>query len=157
MKKLKILSIALILLVGVMCFSACNFGGGRTISFEIMSDNMAPALENGDKVKIKEKDEYVVGDIILYTEEDLKYLCRVLVVFAEEGQTYYICRGDNNQNLDGTSSNGQWEDDAEYIQDVLGDYITKQKLEDRFGPAVIVITTDQIEGYVYDVIKNQAN
>ena len=158
MKKLKILSLVLMLMVGVTLFSACSFFGGKTLSFQIMSDSMAPALEVGDKVKIKEKDEYVVGDIIAYTAEERLFLVgRVLFKFEEEGVTYFICRGDNNQNLDHTDSNGQWEDDAEIIRNTFGSNVTKQEITNEFGPAVIIVSLDQIEGYVYDVVKNKAN
>ena len=153
MKKLKVLALVLMLMVGITCFSACNFGGGRTMSFQIMSDSMAPALEAGDFVKIKEKDDYVVGDIIAYTEDELLYVARVLYTFEENGKTYFVCRGDNNQNLDYTPSNGQWEDDAEILRNTLGNTTTKQEILDEFSVAVFIISLDQINGYVYDVIE----
>ena len=33
----------------------------------------------------------------------------------------------------------------------------KQEIINEFGQAVIIVSLDQIEGYVYDVVKNKAN
>ena len=151
MKKLKILSLVLMLLVGITCFSACKWE--KTYTYEILNDAMAPALETGDRLTVKKADQYNVGDIIVFIEEESIYITRIIGSIQDEGVTYFMCKADSNPNLDGTAADGLWEDDAEYLQDLIDDYqYTKQDVESAY-PYMIFITADEIQGSMIEIVK----
>lgn len=153
MRKFKILSLVLILMVGVVCFSACKFEYYKTYTLEILTDNMAPTLEVGDKVKVRSNDTYKSGDIIAYSENNLMYISRIVFVLEEDNKKYYICHSDNNVNLDGTAADGEWEDDAAYLQDLVDNGATKQDVIDDCGTMVAFVTFGQIQGVCIEIIK----
>jgi len=151
MKKFKVLSLVLMLLVGVTCFAACKWE--MTYTYEILNDAMAPVLETGDKITVKKADEYNVGDIIVYTEEDVIYISRIIGSIEDEGVTYFMCKADNNPNLDGSAADGLWEDDAEYLQNLIEDnQYTKQDVADDY-PYMVFVTADEIKGSMIEIVK----
>ena len=117
---------------------------------------MAPVLEIGDKVKVKEKEVYEVGDIIAHTHRDHIYISRIIFVFKEGSINFFLCRGDNLQNLDGTNANGEWSDDTAYIQNLVNNGATRAQVLDNCGWGVAVVKIDEIKGYVFETIKNEA-
>lgn len=155
MKKLRKLTIALMLLVGVMCFSACDFNTEKTLTYEIVNDSMAPALEIGDKVKVKAKEVYEVGDIIAHTHRDRVYITRIIYIFKAGSINFYICKGDNIQNLDGTDANGEWSDDAAYIQDLVDSGVSRTQFLDDYSWAISNVNIKEIKGYVFETIKSE--
>lgn len=158
MKKFKALMIAFALVVSVFCFTACKDHNQKTndnrIISEVLSDSMYPALSSGDKIVIEPQATYNKGDIVVYVlNENMTIAHRIIGIFEEEGVAYYICHGDNVQNIDGTTSNADWIDDAEYVQELINNNETKAEMEERFGYIAHIITFDQIKGAVVDIIR----
>ena len=154
MKKFKILSVVLMLVLGVMCFSACKFNFDRTPTYKILSNSMAPALLIGDKVEVKEKDNYILGDIIAFNFNEHTVIHRIIYIIQEDGVTYYICKGDSVQNLDGSDSDGEWIDDKETVYSFISfDDATIEELKNQYGPLIQVITEDQILGVAEKIEK----
>lgn len=152
MKKLKVLAIVLMLMVGVICFSACKPKG-----YEILTNSMAPVLEMGDRVVIEAKDEYNVGDIVRFSIDgvDMKIVHRIIFILEDNNVTYYICKADNTQNLDGTDSNGLWVDDYDYIKALVDGGATTMNdiIVATDSGNLSFVEFDQIQGAVYDIIR----
>ena len=149
MKKLKILTLVLILMLGVSCLSACSFG-----YYEVLSDSMAPTIYAGDKVKIKEKDEYSVGDIVMFEFANIPAVHRIIYIDEEGGKTYYLCHGDAVQNADGTDADLRWEDDAAYVKKLIEeDGLTLAQVKAECGSLVQFVTIEQIKGAVVKVYR----
>ncbi len=161
MKKLKVLSLAILLMVGVMCFSACQFGGLKT--YVIESDAMAPALKEGDIVTVKEASDYEAGDIIAFKySHGLTVIHRLVYVYSELDEstesydTYYICHGDNTQSVNPYSNTliADWEDDNAYIQGLVDDGATLEDLIDSCYN-VQIVEKDDIIGKVTNVLSDE--
>ena len=154
MKKLKIFSLVLVLMLGVVCFSGCSlFNREKVSTYEALSDSMAPAIVCGDKVKIKEKSIYEVGDIVLFTHNGLPIIHRIIFKFVEDNEVYFVCKGDGVQNLDYSVADGEWADDALIIENFIDDGATMVDIMLEYGAVVQILTESQIEGYVFDIIK----
>ena len=63
----------------------------------VLSSSMEPAVSAGDLVICKEKDEYEIGDAILFEEQDYLILHRIVDI-NEKGE--FITRGDANPSND---------------------------------------------------------
>ena len=154
MKKLKVLSFIIILLVCVFCFSACEFGFNGNRVLEVKGNSMAPTMNIGDKIVVKKLEEYKNGDIILFTYNQNITVChRIIFTLIENEEVYYICKGDNIQNLDGTDADGKWRDDARYIENLVYNGANHLDIADDCGTSVQLVTKDQIQGKVVNIIK----
>lgn len=148
MKKLKVLSLALILMLGVVFFSGCEIKMFGIRIFEVETSSMAPAIENGDNVMIKGKETYKIGDIIAFTMINNVVCHRIIYTIEENDITYYICKGDATDNLDGSPADGKWLDDSNYLRNLINEGATKQ---DITYLNVQVITKAQIQGKVVKI------
>ena len=154
MKKLKLLSLILVIMAGVMCFSACEFSLFGNQYLEVKSDSMAPAMKTGDMVVVKEKEEYGNGDIIVFVHGQNITVChRIIFTFIDNQDVFYICKGDNVQNLDGTKADGKWNDDARYIENLVYGGATLSDIVKDYGMLIQVVEKDQIQGEVINIIK----
>lgn len=118
--------------------------------YEVLSDSMAPELWAGDKVTIEAQESYEVGDIICFNAQ-YKIVHRVIGKLVEDGTTYYICHGDNNQSANPSSYGyATWQDDASYIQGLINQGKTVSQIRD-IAYSVQIITEEQIEGKVTGV------
>ena len=154
MKKLKLLSLILVIMAGVMCFSACEFGFNGNQVLEVKSDSMAPAMKRGDKIVVKESGDYGNGDIVVFVYEQNITVChRIIFTFIDNQDVFYICKGDNVQNLDGSKADGKWRDDAKYIENLVYGGATLSEIVADCGLLIQVIQKDQICGEVISIIK----
>ncbi len=81
--------------------------------FEIASDSMTPTLKIGDIIAVK-NDEISIGDIITFKDNIFGSIThRVVDIVDYDGQTYYLCIGDNNLQSLGFSS---WQEATTYLQ-----------------------------------------
>ncbi len=60
---------------------------------EIHGTSMEPVLHDGEKCKLVAKDNYSVGDIMVYLYNDERLIAHRLL---EKKDCHYICRGDNS-------------------------------------------------------------
>lgn len=74
--------------------------GGAALTID--SGSMAPALETGDMVAVRDIDPSAVklGDIITYSTKNALITHRVIGVGAQGGQTTFITQGDANNTAD---------------------------------------------------------
>ena len=67
--------------------------------------------------------KFKVGDIIKFDTSSNKTLPtthRLIAIVEEGGTTYYICHGDNVQNVNGLPQTASdWEDDAKFVNELL--------------------------------------
>ena len=68
----------------------------------IASNSMSPTFKRGDiQIIDKRKKEYQKGDIIqFYGLNNTIFVHRIVSKRSEDGKTYYITKGDNNNNVD---------------------------------------------------------
>lgn len=153
MKRFKILSLVVLLMVGVVCFGGCDLFN-RDNTFEVLSNSMYPTLKVGDKVVVEERDNYVVGDIVVFNTAVPTVVHRIIGITTEGETTYYICHGDNVQSANPNSETliAAWQDDANYIQGLIDNDKTIEQIRDE-ALNVQIITYNQIEGVVVRVIK----
>ncbi len=84
------------LFIYILIFISPVFGFG---SFVVASDSMLPTLNKGDMIVLKRTSSIQVGDIITFTQPLLGTVThRLVAVVEDDGQTYYVCCGDNNLN-----------------------------------------------------------
>lgn len=72
----------------------------RELRLTVHGDSMLPTLKDGEMVKIEERDEYKIGDIIaFYTiiEKQLKIVVHRVILVRK---TYVLTKGDNNNFID---------------------------------------------------------
>ena len=127
--------------------------------YEVLSDSQAPYFTKNDIVIVKPQKEYKVGDIIKFDVTAKKILPtthRLIAILEDNGKTYYICHGDNAQDVDGGYDGiGQWEDDAAYIQAMIDEGKTiNDILSIPYKNTIQIPTIDQIEGKVVTHIDN---
>lgn len=122
--------------------------------YNVESDSQAPYYYRGDMVVVKAQKEYKVGDIIKFDEtpdDGLPTTHRLVYILIEEGtgKTYYICHGDANSDLDGSERDFKWEDDHEYVKQLVAEgYDTRIELKTKLGADIQTPTLSQIEGKV---------
>lgn len=144
-----------IMLIGVLILVY----GFKFRLYEVLSDSQAPYFTKGDMVVVKAQKEYKVGDIIKFDTSKNKTMPtthRLIAILEEGGKTYYICHGDNVQDLDGGYAGVPcWEDDAAYIQDMIDNNKTLSDiLSIPYKNNIQVPTLNQIEGKVVAHIDN---
>ena len=62
-----------------------------------MSNSMSPVIEKGNKIIIKKQNEYEIGDIITYINNDGNLITHRIIKKYEDG---FITKGDNNNTED---------------------------------------------------------
>ncbi|WZX99718.1 signal peptidase I [Bacillus sp. FSL W7-1360] len=84
-----------------------EYGRGPTLfgwsSYTILSNSMQPSFSSGDVVVMKpvEDIEVTVDDIITFMMPERRFVThRVTDQYVEEGVTYYVTKGDNNNVTD---------------------------------------------------------
>ena len=142
-----------IMLVGVLIAVYCF--GFRL--YEVLSPSQEPYFSKGDMVVVKAQDSYKPGDIIKFDQTPNKILPtshRLIAVVEYENKTYYLCHGDNVQNLDGSIANGKWEDDAAMIAADLEEGKNVYQIKQKYGNILQIPTAEQVEGKVINHIDN---
>jgi len=89
----------------------------------VVTGSMRDTIEPGDLLIIKEKEEYNVGDIITYCENDDMITHRII----EINETGYITKGDANNTADAEIDFEQIEGKTILIIPSLGSYIAYLK------------------------------
>ncbi len=115
---LKIFSIPIIIMLIFLVLLVSGIFNSRLIA--IASDSMYPLYKRGDAVvynKVK-LDELKKGDIIAFNSNNIIVTHRIFSINHKGNKTYFVTKGDNNENVDGSSISEE---------DVLGrvDYIIK--------------------------------
>lgn len=120
--------------------------------YNVLSDSMYPIYRAGDLVVVQPKDNYVVGDILKFDQDGLAVTHRCIAIFNYNSTTYYVCHGDNVQNVDGSVADQKWEDDVAYINENVDlDNVTSTDLFTIDGEKVDnvqVVPESKIEGIV---------
>ena len=116
------------------------------VQYEVLSESMHPELCVGDMVTVEAQENYEVGDIVVFNVSDMKIVHRVIGKVSEGGTTYYICHGDAVQNVDGTESDFEWQDDADYIEGM-----SISEIQNTIGSLVQIVEESQVEGKVTGV------
>lgn len=128
--------------------------------YEVLTASEAPHLPVGCMVVVKAQKEYKVGDIIKFDTSSNKTLPtthRLIAIVEEGGTTYYICHGDNVQNVNGLPQTASdWEDDAKFVNELLegGMTVAQMKQHPDYGALLQMPTINQIEGKVINHINN---
>ena len=91
--------VTIVLLIGIVLFSTGIF---NVYPVAIASNSMSPTFKRGDiQIIDKRKKEYQKGDIIqFYGLNNTIFVHRIVSKRSEDGKTYYITKGDNNNNVD---------------------------------------------------------
>lgn len=140
-----------IMLVGVLI----AVYGFKFKLYKVESASEAPYLNIGDIVVVKAQDEYHVGELIKFNENGLPTTHRLVGKITEGGVTYYICHGDNVNNLDKTEkTESDWEDDVAYIKNFLDQNYTLSQIKSECGNAIQTPTKKQVEGKVVATMRN---
>ena len=85
-------------------------------NFIVITGSMKPTLNEGDIVFVKESKEIQENDIIAFREQNSVVTHRVFEVYKENGEDYYITKGDANSGTDTRLLS---------ISDVEGKYVFK--------------------------------
>ncbi len=142
-----VLSVCIILAVGLVCVYGFGFK-----PYEVLTPSEQPYLMVGDMVIVKEQKEYKPGDIIQFKAGTTATVVhRLLRVIEYNGQTYYVCHGDNVDNLDGTDytpNSGGYQDDIEFLRPFTDEEVYNG------GFNVQMPTENAVLGKVVAVAKN---
>ena len=136
-----------IMLVGVLIMVY----GFKIGLYEVLSWSQEPYFTKGDMVIVQPQKSYRVGDIIKFDDNGTPTTHRLVAIIDN---TYYICHGDNVQNLDDSEQNYSWEDDAAYINKLIGQGKTLNQIKADCGVLIQVVTIDKIEGTVINHLDN---
>lgn len=140
-----------IMLVGVLIL-VYGFKFGL---YEVLTGSEEPYLPTGCMVVVKPQDDYKVGDIIKFDMTgNLPTTHRLIAILEENGTTYYICHGDNVNNLDGTDSNQTNDDDKILVDEMIENGATIAEINQKFGVLIQTPTKKHIEGKVVGHIDN---
>ena len=115
------LSICIMLAIWLVVGYTCGYG-----NYNVLSASEQPYLMVGDLAIIQKTDKFEVGDLLHFkiTEkipgvEGNTAVHRLIRIVEYNGETYYICHGDNdNYNVDGSfhkNNSGGYQDDIDYI------------------------------------------
>lgn len=119
-----VLAICIILVVCLVLVYGFKFR-----PYEVLSDSMAPVFTAGDMVVVKAQDEYEVGDILKFDSSGTPTTHRLLEIREVNGTTYYLCHGDNVNDLTSEDlGNMTWE---EISQDISIQRVTLPKIEGK--------------------------
>lgn len=126
-----VLAICIILVVCLVLVYGFKFR-----PYEVLSDSMAPTFTTGDLVVVKAQDEYKVGDVLKFDYQGIPTTHRLLEIREVDNTSYYLCHGDNVNDLTTEDVNAMtWE---EIVDDT----------------SVQRIKIDQIEGKVVTSFNN---
>lgn len=142
-----------IMLVGVLILTY----GFKYKLYVVETGSEEPFLPVGCMVVVKAQDEYKVGDIIKFdVTGHLPTTHRLIAKRTEGGKTYYICHGDNVQNVDGSvCTEPGYEDDVAYINQLFEEGKTLAEIKaNKLVTNIQTPTFDQIEGKVVNHINN---
>lgn len=89
------LSVLIILLLAIILVYGFKFE-----LYEVLSDSQYPFFKTGDMVVSKAQDKYEVGDILTFKRGNAIVTHRLVWMGENNGKTYYLCHGDNNQGTD---------------------------------------------------------
>lgn len=87
----------------ITLFLKINSSGNKPIQpfgitiLKVMSNSMSPVIEKGNKIIIKKQNEYEIGDIITYINNDGNLITHRIIKKYEDG---FITKGDNNNTED---------------------------------------------------------
>lgn len=87
----------------IALFLKINYSSNRPIQpfgitiLKVMSNSMSPVIEKGNKIIIKKQNEYEIGDIITYINNDGNLITHRIIEKYEDG---FITKGDNNNTED---------------------------------------------------------
>ena len=87
----------------ITLFLKINSSGNKPIQpfgitiLKVMSNSMSPVIEKGNKIIIKKQNEYEIGDIITYINNDGNLITHRIIEKYEDG---FITKGDNNNTED---------------------------------------------------------
>lgn len=73
------------------------FGFGVAV---VASNSMSPHMKKYDLVIISERDNYQVGDVITYNDEDVAVTHRIVEIVGTDDKTQFITQGDANDSKD---------------------------------------------------------
>ncbi|MCD6310561.1 MAG: signal peptidase I [Candidatus Eremiobacteraeota bacterium] len=73
---------------------------GRLEQTVVNGNSMAPALKNGDWVRIRKTKDIKTGDVILFERSGGRFLHRVVRILKTKKGIFYITKGDNSPHLD---------------------------------------------------------
>lgn len=152
------LSICLILVGLLFMVYVLHFG-----LYEILSNSEYPYFKKGDMIIVKAQKEYEVGDIIKFDQGTLPTSHRLIGIYHEGENTYYICHGDNvvsamtindkNDPLYNENELLDWRVDAQYIQSLIDEGKTLKEIQQT---ARNIQTPNQnvVEGKVVGILAN---
>lgn len=80
-----------------MKYTKIRLQSGQTVVVTVGGESMAPVLHNGDGVVVTWRDNYAVGDILMY---DYKEEGALLHRLLEIRDGYFFCKGDNSYRLE---------------------------------------------------------
>ena len=95
LRKIKLFSLLLILPL-LIYFWPVQLSG-NTSYILLLGDSMYPTIESGTFVIVKPEQEYFLGDIIAFVNEDNRNVVHRIVEHTDEG---FITKGDNNRKID---------------------------------------------------------
>ncbi len=117
--------------------------------YNVLTNSMYPVYGAGDLVVIKPQSDYNVGDTLKFDHNGTPTLHRCVAKFEYSGTIYYICHGDNVQNLDGSDADQDWRDDVEWINNkdnIDIESMTPNEIETQLGINAQVVSENKVEG-----------
>ncbi|MBR6779350.1 MAG: signal peptidase I [Clostridia bacterium] len=104
------LAVCIILFVAIVMVYGFKFQ-----LYNVLTGSERPYIYEGDMVVVKSQDSYKEGDILKFVSDaGTPVTHRLIHVFEYNGETYYICHGDNVDNTNGSRDHigdYQWEID----------------------------------------------
>lgn len=96
-----------VIVIGIFIFVIVALTSGifKYYALAIGSDSMAPNIKKGDLVIVEKNNENELrllknGEVLVYKHNDVIIVHRIVKVFNENGEYYFITKGDNNSNND---------------------------------------------------------
>ena len=80
-----------------MKYTKIRLQSGQTVVVTVGGESMAPVLHNSDRVVVTWRDNYAVGDILMY---DYKEEGALLHRLLEIRDGHFFCKGDNSYRLE---------------------------------------------------------
>ncbi len=80
-----------------MKYTKIRLQSGQAVVVTVGGESMAPVLHNGDRVVVTWRDNYAVGDILMY---DYKEEGALLHRLLEIRDGHFFCKGDNSYRLE---------------------------------------------------------
>ena len=96
-----------IIIIGTFIFITIALTSGifKYYALAIGSDSMASTINKGDLVIVEKtnKNEFNLlknGEVLVYKHNDVTIVHRIVKVFSDDGEYYFVTKGDNNNNVD---------------------------------------------------------